>query len=183
MRTFEVLERLYQRSPPAPRVCGRVVLLVARLDGGQRRELNTAHLTPEDGLQGDRWIRGRRPDRDRQLTLMNARIAELVADGLPLSFPGDNVLVDLDLGVAALPVGARLRLGTALIEVTAKPHHGCKKFQRRFGADAVRWVNHRPFAARRLRGLNCRVIEAGVAALDDPILPEPQPCGASSSGP
>ena len=49
---------------------------------------------------------------------MNIRVAGADRrDGVPLDAPGDNFLVDLDLSEEALPVGARLRLGEALLEV------------------------------------------------------------------
>jgi MOSC domain-containing protein YiiM len=121
-------------------------------------------VTVEGGLVGDRWARGRR-DLDAQITLMNVRVAELI--GGPLDLPGDNFQVDLDLSEEALPVGTRLRLGEALLEVSPAPHTGCKKFRERFGLDALTWVNdHRD---RRLRGMNCRVLEAGTVAVGDPV--------------
>jgi hypothetical protein len=54
-----------------------------------------------------------------------------------------------------------VRVGAALLEVTAEPHLGCKKFRARFGAGALRWVNHQELRAERLRGVNLRVIDAG----------------------
>ncbi len=33
----------------------------------------------------------------------------------------------------------RLRLGTALVQISAKPHAGCDKFRARLGAEALRW--------------------------------------------
>ena len=60
-------------------------------------------------------------------------------------------------------------MGTALVEVSPKPHRGCAKFRDRFGEDALKWVNHPPFLARRLRGVNCFVVEPGVVVPGDPI--------------
>ena len=45
------------------------------------------------------------------------------------------------------------------------PHTGCKKFKERFGLDALKWVNDN--RDRRLRGMNCRVVEAGAVAVGD----------------
>ncbi len=167
VRSFEQLERSWQQGPPGARHRGVVRLVVARLGGGEHDVLDRGRLTPEDGLVGDRWKTGPHPSLARQITLMNARVAELVCDDQPLHMPGDNVLVDLDLGVQAAPAGTRIRLGDALVEVTATPHTGCKKFVARFGADAMRWVNAESFGSRRLRGVNCRVIEAGEVAPGD----------------
>ena len=48
-----------------------------------------------------------------------------------------------------------------VLEVTAKPHAGCKKFLARFGADAVAFVNSEEGSRLRLRGLNARVVRGG----------------------
>lgn len=64
---------------------------------------------------------------DAQLTLMNSRAADLVAqsrDRWPLA--GDQLYVDFDLSEANIPAGTRLEIGDAIVEVTAKPHTGCK---------------------------------------------------------
>jgi len=167
VRTFDELERLWRASPAPAATRGPIRLLVARLGGGKHRELERAMLSSARGLDGDRWVHGTNADPDRQLTLMNATVATLVCNGLPLHLPGDNVLVDLDLGEDTTPIGTRFRLGTALVEVTDKPHLGCKKFQARFGDDAMRWVNATSLRGRRLRGVNARVLEDGEVAVGD----------------
>ncbi len=168
MRSYEQLEQGWQASPTAPKIRGVVCLVVARLGGGEHKVLHRGELSPERGLHGDRWEHASSPSPARQITLMEGRVAALVADGQPLHMPGDNLLVELDLGQRAAPTGTRIRVGTALLEVTDKPHTGCKKFEARFGGDALRWINAEPFAARRMRGINCRVIEAGTVAPGDP---------------
>ena len=60
-------------------------------------------------------------------------------------------------------------MGTALLEVTAEPHLGCKKFNQRFGAGALRWVNHQDHRPSRLRGVNLRVLEGGTVRVGDAI--------------
>jgi MOSC domain-containing protein YiiM len=95
-------------------------------------------------------------------------VARLFANGQPLSLFGDNLLVDLDLSVANLPTGSRLRVGGALLEVTPKPHDGCVKFRQRVGQAALRLTaDHR--LDLRLRGIYAKVVEAGEVALGDPI--------------
>ena len=96
-------------------------------------------------------------------------VAELVCDGQALHWPGDNLLVSLDLDEAALPIGSRLRAGDALLEVSDKPHAGCKKFSARFGQDAMRWVNTKENLRKKLRGINCRVVEGGQVRKGDAI--------------
>jgi hypothetical protein len=72
-------------------------------------------------VPGDAW--SRRPPRDpeAQLAVMRRAVAELIANGQPPSRFGDNLYVDLDLSAPNLPVGTRLRVGEALVEMTAEP--------------------------------------------------------------
>jgi len=167
MRTFDELEALWRASPPAPLHAGSVRVIVVRKGDGVHETPARAEISPEHGLHGDRWEIGLDPDRQGQVTLMNARAAELIADGAPLDLPGDNLVVDFDLSAAALPIGSRVRLGSALLEVSPMPHNGCRKFAARFGQDALRWVNWKEHRDRRLRGINCRVVEAGRVGVGD----------------
>ena len=100
---------------------------------------------------------------------MRVDVARLMANGQPLSLFGDNLLVDLDLSVANLPTGSRLRLGEAILEVTPEPHTGCVKFKQRFGGDALRLTADRRFRPLRLRGIYAKTVEPGGIALGDPI--------------
>ena len=122
------------------------------------------------GLVGDSWsTRGTR-DPDRQLTLINARAAALVAvdrERWPLA--GDQLYVDLDLSTENLPPGTRLAVGLALIEVTDQLHTGCAKFTARFGRDAIRFVNTGAGRELRLRGMYAKVVEGGVVRPGDAI--------------
>ena len=81
-------------------------------DGG-RETLDRVALSTEEGVPGDGW--SRRPPRDpqAQLAVMRRDVAELIANGQPLTLFGDNLFVDLDLSAANLPVGTRLRAGGA----------------------------------------------------------------------
>ncbi len=98
---------------------GVVEMVVVRPEPGARTVLEQAVLDPVVGMVGDCWLaRGSRHTEDgsasplMQLTLMNARVADLVAgarDRWPLA--GDQLYVDLDLGAANLAPGARLRRG------------------------------------------------------------------------
>ncbi len=170
MRTRHELELLWRDSPAQPRDRGAVRLICLRTGGGEHTCPARVLVTPEGGVEGDRWSRKADASPDTQVTLMSARVAELVAgDTTPLHSAGDNFLVDLDLAEAALPAGARLRIGGAALEVSLKPHTGCGKFRDRFGAGALDWVNHEENRALRLRGVNCRVISGGEVALHDSI--------------
>ncbi len=170
MRTVDELERLWQESPAISPVRGIVQLICVREAEGVHACPPRVSVTASGGVEGDRWSAGAEPDPEAQVTLMAARVAELVAaDHTPLHTPGDNFLVDIDLSEDALPPGSRIKLGSAVLEISAVPHTGCAKFRERFGVDALRWVNHKDHRARRLRGVNCRVVSDGEVAIGDAI--------------
>jgi MOSC domain-containing protein YiiM len=146
---------------------GKVELIVRRPVEDVRETLTEARLDLAAGLVGDRWLSGE-ADPARQLTLMNARVAALLAqtqERWPLA--GDQFYVDLDLSSRNLPPGTQLAAGSAVIEVSAVPHRGCKKFAARFGLDALRFVNSEVGYALCLRGINTRVVRAGVVRPGD----------------
>jgi MOSC domain-containing protein YiiM len=161
----------------SPKHAGRVELIVRRPAEDERELLAEARLDPLLGLVGDSWharasagADDGSPNRDTQLTLMNTRVAALIArepDRRQLA--GDQLYVDLDLGVVNLPPGTRLELGSAVIEVTAEPHRGCGKFARRFGVDALRFVNSSVGRELNLRGINTRIVSGGTVRAGDAI--------------
>jgi MOSC domain-containing protein YiiM len=75
----------------------------------------------------------------------------------------------MDLSSQNMPPGTRLSLGSAVIEVTAQPHTGCKKFVARFGLDAMKFVNSTVGKELRLRGINARVVQPGVIRVGQPV--------------
>ena len=160
----------------SPKDNGRVELIVRRPAERQREVLEEARLDVVDGLIGDGWnVRisqrtGKGPDPDRQLTLMNARAAALVAGTADHGgLAGDQLYVDLDLGYDNIPPGTRLQVGSAVIEVSAAPHTGCAKFTARFGKDALRFVNSDVGRQLNLRGINTKIVEAGTVRTGDTI--------------
>ena len=162
------LERGFRALSP-PTDVGTLTLIVARGDDGHRETPERAVLTPEGGVPGDAWLRDSPEKLDAQITMMRSDVARLLANGQLLSLFGDNLLVDLDLSVANLPAGSRLRLGRALLEVTPEPHTGCVKFRQRFGGNALRLTADRRFRDLRLRGIYVKVVEQGEVALGDSI--------------
>jgi tRNA-Thr(GGU) m(6)t(6)A37 methyltransferase TsaA len=164
------------RRSPADR--GRLDLIVRRPATDEREVLQHGELDLDTGLVGDNWrTRGssntvdRLADPDAQLNIMNSRCARLVAGGderIPLA--GDQLFVDLDLSPENLPTGTRLQIGTAVIEVTAKPHTGCAKFTRRFGLAAHRWINGTVGKQFRLRGICAKVVVPGAITTGDEIV-------------
>jgi MOSC domain-containing protein YiiM len=167
---LDELERRWQAG--APTDDGTIHVFVVRKGNGVHELTARIALTPEAGLEGDRWSTSAPRHAEAQLSCIERRVAALLAGDDPARWhvPGDNLVVDLDLSVAALPCGARLRIGSALVEITAKPHAGCDKFRARLGDDALRWVNARERRERRLRGVYARVLEAGVAAVGDRVV-------------
>lgn len=176
-RTIDELEAALHDIRRAPADAGHVDLVVRRPEPGRREVLHEGTLDAAQGLVGDNWLtRGSRhtPDRSAdplmQLNVINVRVSRLVAvdpDRRPLA--GDQLHLDLDLSEDNLPAGTRLKVGTAVIEVTAKPHNGCAKFVQHFGRDAMRFVNSPTGRQLRLRGLNAKVVSGGVVRPGDTV--------------
>lgn len=153
---------------------GQIELIVCRPAVGERQVLQVAALSPERGLVGDNWQTrsSKRPSAnpDMQLTLMNARaIGAIAGDKSLWPMAGDQLYVDLDLSDRNLPPGTRLQVGEAIIEVTAEPHLGCRKFSDRYGKDAVKFVNSDLGKRLNLRGINAKVISPGSVSSGAPI--------------
>jgi hypothetical protein len=158
------------RGSPADQ--GTIQLIVRRPTENSREMLLEATLDSAEGLVGDRWSSGS-ANPETQLTLMNARVALLLA-GQPerLQLAGDQIYVDFDLSEQNIPTGTRLRLGSAVIEATTPPHLGCNKFAERFGSEARRFVNSPVGRQLRLRGLNAKIIVSGTVRVGDTICKE-----------
>jgi MOSC domain-containing protein YiiM len=168
-RSLAELEAGLRALPEAAKNSGRLRLIVCRHAPGVHEALQRVHLTLEDGVPGDEWNRRLPRHPDAQLTVIRHSVAELIANGQPLTLSGDNLVVDLDISGENLPVGTRLRVGEAVVEVTPKPHNGCVKFQARFGRDAVRFVQAPATRHRNLRGVYWKVVEPGMVEVDAPI--------------
>ena len=157
------------RSSPADR--GTLELIVRRPAENEREVLDEGELDAEVGLVGDRWHLGSSPTNDSQLTVINSRLAQLVAGTRERwALAGDQLYVDLDLSVENLPAGTRLAVGKAVVEVSPAPHTGCAKFTARFGSEAVKLVNKGQGRELRLRGLNARVVTPGTVRVGDPVV-------------
>ena len=174
-RDAATLEAGLDHIRQSPSDHGTIELIVRRPAVDEREEVADATLDVTVGLVGDNWrVKGSTTTPDgsanpeAQITVMNSRAALLLAatpDRRKLA--GDQIYADLDLGPANLPPGTRLALGSAVIEVSGKPHLGCEKFGARFGEVAWRFVNSRVGRELRLRGLNARVITGGTVRVGD----------------
>jgi len=163
------LERELRELARAPTDRGRVSLIIRRIAGGRREILDAVEVSTDGGVPGDAWGRRGQRDAEMQIAVMQADVAKLIANDQPLTLFGDNLILELDLSASNLPAGTRLRVGGALLEVTPFPHNGCKKFQARFGPDALRFVSMKELRHRNLRGIYMRVVEAGDVRAGDPV--------------
>ena len=144
-------------------------LIVSRPEEDAREVMELADLAVEIGLVGDTWqdrpsIRSGdgKAHPDMQITMMNSRVADLVAqskDRWPLA--GDQLFVDLDLSKANVPPGTRISVGEAILEATTQPHTGCKKFAERFGVEALKFISEPTNRELQLRGINLKVVQGG----------------------
>lgn len=179
-RTLAELEAGLDEIAGSPVGAGRVELIVRRPALGDREVLDSADLDLTVGLVGDTWssrsstrTADGSPHPDMQLNIMNTRAIALIA-GSPdrWALAGDQLYVDLHLGADELPPGTRLRIGDAVIEVTEIPHRGCAKFTRRFGVDAMRFVNSEAGKRLNARGINAKVVVSGTVHTGDAIVAE-----------
>lgn len=174
-RSMAELEAALDDIRRSPKDEGILELIVRRPAVDEREVLEEGELDLVEGLVGDTWRTrgsGSTPDGsahpDMQLTLMNARIIALLAqdkDRWPLA--GDQLFVDMDLSGENLAPGTRLAIGSAVVEVTDKPHTGCQKFTARFGLDAMKFVNSPVGRSLNLRGINAKVVQPGTMRAGD----------------
>ena len=161
----------------SPKDEGVLKLIVRRPDVDEREVIFEGQLNTLVGLEGDTWkARGSShttdgsANVDAQITVMNARaIALLAQDEERWSLAGDQLYIDMDLSDENIPPGTRLGIGSAVIEVSAQPHSGCKKFSSRFGVEAMKFVDSPEGKRLHLRGINTRVVQAGTIRAGDVI--------------
>lgn len=160
-------------SPPE----GTLEMIVQRPAVDDRVVLAEARLDTEEGLEGDTWRQrgSKRTDDgsshpDMQLNVMNARILAAIAQSPDrMQLAGDQLIVDMDLSDANLPVWTKLAIGDSVIQITDQPHTGCAKFSARFGVEAHRFVNSEVGKELHLRGVNARVVTSGTIRQGDAI--------------
>ena len=175
--TTEELEAGLNHIRQSPKEEGILEMIVARPDVDEREVLKEATLDVDKALIGDNWhvrpssrTKDGSPHPDKQLNIMNARAIDLIADTKDRwKWAGDQLIVDLELSDENLPAGTQLVIGDAIIEVTALPHNGCKKFAQRFGVDAVKFVNSPIGKQLHLRGINAKVVKGGTIREGDVV--------------
>lgn len=175
--TTEELKSGLDEIRQSPKDDGILRLIVRRPKENKREVLQEGELDLTVGLVGDNWkTRGSSstidgsPHPEKQLNIMNARAAALVAQNEKRwKLAGDQLFIDLDLSDENLPPGTRLEIGSAVIEVTPPPHNGCKKFVSRFGLDAMKFVNSPVGKQLHLRGVNAKVVQPGTIRAGDSV--------------
>ncbi len=178
MRSLAHLESALDHLRAAPSDAGALTLVVRRPQRLTRELLDEAVIDEADGLVGDSWLsratsRAKAEGRhfDAQVTVMSSRMVGLLGDtDDERALAGDQLYVDLDLSFDNLPTGSRIAVGDdVVLEVTAKPHAGCKKFLARFGEDVLAFVNSDEGSRLRLRGVYARVVQGGVIRPGDVV--------------
>jgi len=153
---------------------GTLELIVTRPRVGERETHETAEVTIDDGLVGDRWEPSVQEDgslgREAQLTIASTHVLGLIAEPERWALAGDNLLVDMGLDMDGLPAGSRLAIGdTLVVEISELPHTGCAKFSARFGSDALKFINSPEGRRLRLRGVNAKVLVPGTISVGDAV--------------
>jgi hypothetical protein len=167
--TLADLEAGLEHIRNSPKNQGVLELIVSRPGEDEREVMDLADLDTKIGLVGDTWQD--RPSArsgdgnahpDMQITIMNTRVAALVAqDKARWQLAGDQLFTDLDLSAANVPPGTRISVGAAILETTDQPHTGCKKFSARFGIDALEFISSPIGKELQLRGVNAKVVQNG----------------------
>ena len=123
----------------------------------------------EDPRPGDEVLEENMPDKTEYATdaPVGAALIAQAESRWPLA--GDQLYVDMDLSEDNLPPGTQVHIGTAIFEITTKPHTGCAKFSARFGPDALAFVNSPEGKRLHLRGIYAKVVQAGVVRAGDAI--------------
>ena len=171
------LEAGMEHIRQSPKHQGTLQMIVRRPNVDEREILQEGELSATEGLVGDTWkarvsvhSTDGLPNPNKQITIMNARTIALLSQSeehWPLA--GDQLYVDMDLSDDNLPPGTRLAIGSAILEVSPDPHTGCQKFSSRFGVEALKFVNSPEGKRLHLRGINTKVIQAGIIHVGDTV--------------
>ena len=167
-------DRWIHQLPKSPKDEGRIEGLVVRPEGseaGGRQMVERVEVIPEEGVAGDRWAESPYATAGNEVSVINAYLLRAIAGGKPehMALSGDNLHVDLDLSQENLPVGTRLLIGSAVLEVSEVEHCPCRHFIERFGQTATKKVARANRLGLRGRGVLCHVRERGEIELGDTI--------------
>jgi len=170
--TYDACERALPHILAAPKDNALIEQVCFRPDYCERAFPQSLELTVEHGIIGERWGRSPwlrlpdgAPDPRIQVSILAKRVMDLCwRDRDHTVHPGDPIVADMDLGMDNLPIGSRLRAGTAVLEVSDVFNTGCAKWRDRYGGDSLRWINEPRYRPLRLRGILCRIVRDGRVA-------------------
>jgi len=128
-------------------------------------------VVPESGIEGDRWAESPYAEAGNEVSVINVHMLRAIADSDPdhMALSGDNLHVDLDLSQENLPIGTRLLIGGAVLEVSDVEHVPCGSFVERFGKVATKRVARANRLGLRGRGVLCHVRVRGEIGIGDAI--------------
>ena len=161
----------------APKDNAPIETLCFRTGYSERSFPQSIKVSAKRGIEGERWLQDAwlrcvngSPDPRIQICILPQRISELCwRDRDNTIHPGDTMIADLDMTEANMPAGTRLKIGSAVIEVSNVFNTACAKWRARYGGDSMAWINYRSYRALRLRGVLCRVVEDGEISAADHI--------------
>lgn len=162
----------------APTRSGCVDYLINRPSEGVHVPVDSLTLDRAKGIVGDRWattawmkLEDGSPDPRVQVSITNTKVMACFTGSAPDSIYqcGDNLYVDFNLTEQHLRVGARLKVGSAVLEVSDVINDACGKFVQRFGAEAFKLIRTPENSGLRLRGIFCSIIEPGQICIGDRI--------------
>lgn len=159
----------------SPKEAGVVEAVFIRPERNERKSLQEVQLSPENGVEGDRWVnlcwvklKDGSSDPRAQVSLFNSRLMRLIApDKKFWSLAGDNFIVEFDL--CLLRPGQRLSLGEAVIEISDQPHTGCHKFAIRYGQEVKDYLDSSEGVRHNLRGVYATILQAGKVKVGDSL--------------
>lgn len=162
----------------APKDNAAIDHLCFRPESGLRDYPEHLDMTVSGGIKGERWLTNPwlklpdgAPDPRIQVSILSKRVLDLCwRDRAGTPHPGDPIIVDMDLSHENLPVGTRLAVGTAVLEVSDKRNSGCTKWQAWYGDASLRWINRGPHRDLRLRGALCRIVQDGRVSVGDRLV-------------
>lgn len=176
--TFKSIEELNAELPHirnAPKDDGVIHKLCYRPGFRKREFVDEISLSVTDGVIGDRWkefgwlkLPDGSADPRIQVCILPKRVLDSVwQEDHGVDYPGDTMIVDMDMSEANLPIGTRLQVGSAIIEVSDVFNDACTKWSARYGKPSREWINLPENLPLRLRGILCQVVEDGKVSLSD----------------
>lgn len=176
--TIEELDCLYRALPPRPSDNAKINALCVRPGPDLREERASVEFDPERGAIGDRWERKTwlylpdgKPDPRVQVAICNSCVLAMIQEATGVRHhPGDTVFTDLDLSASNLGTGSRLRIGSAVVEVSDVENDACAKFATHYGAAVLQWIRLPQNRSLRLRGVFARILSGGLVRVDDSVV-------------